>query len=159
LHVEALAAESRAGHAGFGQNFCMSPLAMLQMLRFALLTSIVLYALIGEVAGPKNAAQPLPIMFHILTFMAIGIVVLAFAMRRLLMKPSEPNASGTPDPTVISRWKTANILTYASSEAVALFGLVLRMMGFTLSQVVPFYLAGFILILFLAPRLPPNQVA
>jgi F0F1-type ATP synthase membrane subunit c/vacuolar-type H+-ATPase subunit K len=158
LPLQALAAEKRAAMAGFGQNFLMRSSTNLQMLRFTMLTSVVLYAVVGEMAGPKNAPQPLPIMFHVLTFMAIGIVALAFVMRRLLMKPSATD-SGAADPAVLNRWRTANILTYVISEAVALFGLVLRMMGFTLSQVVPFYLAGFILILFLAPRLPSNPVA
>ena len=141
------------------QNLGMNPSAMLQMLRFALLTSVVLYVLVGEVAGPKHAAQPLPILFHVLTILAIGMVALAFTMRRMMMKPVEPSVSGTIDPAVMNRWRTANLLTYVVSEAVGLFGLVLRIMGFTLVQVIPFYLAAFILILFLAPRLPSNQAA
>lgn len=132
---------------------------MLQMLRFALLTAVVLYAVIGEVIAPKQSAQPLPILFYVLTMVAIATVGVAFMMRRLMMKPAEPNASGRVDPLVVNRWRTANIISYAIADAVALFGLVLRIMGFSFSQVMPFYLAGFILILFLAPRLPSNQVA
>jgi hypothetical protein len=137
----------------------MNPVAMLQIVRFALLTSVVLYALIGEVAGPKTPATVSPLLFYILTLVAVTSVAVAFVLRRTLMKESEPTASGTVDASVINRWRMANIVTYALAESIAMFGLVLRMLGFTLGQILPFYLAGFILILFLAPRLPSNQVA
>jgi hypothetical protein len=35
-----------------------------------------------------------------------------------------------------------------------MFGLVLRLIGFSLSQVASFYIAGFILLLFFGPRRP-----
>jgi hypothetical protein len=40
------------------------------------------------------------------------------------------------------------------SESIAIFGLVLRILGFSLSQVASFYISGFILLLFFGPRRP-----
>jgi F0F1-type ATP synthase membrane subunit c/vacuolar-type H+-ATPase subunit K len=37
-------------------------------------------------------------------------------------------------------------------ETLALFGFVLRFMGFTLSEVAPFYVVGFALMLLFGPR-------
>lgn len=40
------------------------------------------------------------------------------------------------------------------SESIALFGLILRILGFTLSEVMSFYLAGLALMLVFGPRRP-----
>jgi len=58
------------------------------------------------------------------------------------------------DAATLSRWRAGHIMTYALSEAIAIFGLVLRIIGFSLSQVASFYIAGFILLLFFGPRRP-----
>jgi hypothetical protein len=50
-------------------------------------------------------------------------------------------------------------MTYALSEAIAIFGLVLRLIGFSLSQVWSFYIAGIILLLFFGPRRPVREAA
>jgi hypothetical protein len=50
-------------------------------------------------------------------------------------------------------------MTYALSEAIAIFGLLLRFIGFSFSHVASFYVAGFILLLFFGPRRPVSQAA
>jgi len=52
-----------------------------------------------------------------------------------------------------------SIPTYALSESIALFGLILRLIGFSLSQVWSFYIAAFILLLFFRPRRPLSEAA
>ena len=62
------------------------------------------------------------------------------------------------DPTdiiALRRWLTGHILHYSLSLAVALYGLVLRYAGFSLHEVLPFYIGGFVLMLYGMPR-PPN---
>lgn len=49
------------------------------------------------------------------------------------------------DPThakALKRWQLGHIIQFAFGESMALYGLVLRYQGFTLPQVVIFYLAG-----------------
>jgi hypothetical protein len=58
------------------------------------------------------------------------------------------------DALTLNRWRAGYIMTYALSEAIAMFGLVLRILGFSLSQVLSFYVAGFALLLFFGPRRP-----
>jgi hypothetical protein len=48
--------------------------------------------------------------------------------------------------------RLGQIMTFALSEAIALLGFVLRLVGFSLSQVAPFYLAGILLRPFFNPR-------
>ena len=49
------------------------------------------------------------------------------------------------------------MITYALCEAVALYGFILRIMGFSFRSVAPFYLASIILMIFFAPRTVEGQ--
>ena len=75
------------------------------------------------------------------------------------MKPAESSLAGNPESaTTLYRWRTGYMATYALSEAIVLYGVVLRFLGLSFSQVVPFFLAGFILMLFFGPRRPSNAI-
>ena len=82
----------------------------------------------------------------------VGVILL---VRRTLILQSEATLrTGATDVGTLNRWRSGYIVTYALSESLALFGLILRFMGFNPVQVAPFYLAGFILMLFFGPRQP-----
>src|SRR2546426_11727584 len=82
----------------------------------------------------------------------VGVILL---VRRALILQSEATLrTGATDVGTLNRWRSGYIVTYALSESLALFGLILRFMGFNPVQVAPFYLAGFILMLFFGPRQP-----
>jgi len=128
---------------------------ILQILRIGMLVSIALYAFIGERVG-HGVAAPNHGVYFALTLVAITTVGMIFAVRRVFVLRSEPTLAVQPDDgAALSRWRTGYIAIYALSESVALFGLVLRILGFTLSEVAPFYLAGFALMLVFGPR-PPD---
>jgi FtsH-binding integral membrane protein len=134
-----------------------SSLKALQVVRMAMLVSIVFYILIALLA--PSAARPSPIVFYAVTLMAISLVVVLFVTRRILVLRMETVLATQPqDERALARWRTGCIVTYCLSEAVALYGLVLHFLGFTLSEVAPFYLGGFILLLFFGPRRPPNGI-
>jgi hypothetical protein len=60
-----------------------------------------------------------------------------------------------PDDSVtLNHWKSGYITTYALCEALALFGLILRFMGCSFQQSLPFYVGGFVLLSFFGPREP-----
>jgi F0F1-type ATP synthase membrane subunit c/vacuolar-type H+-ATPase subunit K len=129
-----------------------------QMFRIALLVSIALYVYIGEVysgerGGQSMAPDPNRNLYFLLTLVALTTVGMIFAVRRLFVLPSETKLAAAPeDAAALNRWRSGYIVTYALSEALALFGLVLRILGFTFSQVLPFYVVGFVLMLLFAPR-------
>ncbi len=134
-----------------------SSLKVLQMVRLAMLMSIVCYVFIAKLL--PSSATPNPIIFYAITLMSVILVAVMFIMRRTLVLPSEAALATQPgDGKALARWRIGYLLTYCLSEAVALYGLVLHFLGFTLSQVAPFYLAGFILILFFGPRHPSNEI-
>lgn len=127
----------------------------LQIIRAALVASIVMYVFVGEVAGQKARSQPSSVLFYALSFIAVALVVLMFMMRRLLILPSELTLTQQPsNEDALSHWRTGYVVTYALSESVGLLGLVLRILGFSLSQVLPLYVGGFVLLAFFGPRRP-----
>ena len=126
-----------------------------QMIRIALLVSIALYVLVGERVGQQLA--PDRNIYFVLTLVAITTVGIIFAVWRLFVLRSEATLAAQPEDVVaLNRWRSGYMIAYALCEAVALFGLVLRILGFTLSEVAPFYLVGFVLLLLFGPRRPSS---
>jgi hypothetical protein len=132
-------------------------LKTVRMIRIALLVSIALYLPLGEYVGQTTVSAPDRNVYFALTLVAITTLGMIFAARRLFVLRSEATLAEQPDDlAALNRWRSGYIITYALSEAVALFGFVLRMLGFTLSQVAPFYLVGFVLIMIFGPRRPSS---
>ncbi|HZQ68240.1 MAG TPA: hypothetical protein VFA68_06955 [Terriglobales bacterium] len=133
-------------------------LKQLRIMQFAMLGAVVLYVVIGEVV-PHTVHPVNPIVFQALALAAAGTVFVLFFLRRMTLRRTQP-AQGAPtlDNSAVARWRTGMILTLVLSEAIALYGLVLRMIGFSLSEAAPFYVAGFTLMLFLGPRKPSNEI-
>jgi len=134
-------------------------LRIVRMIRVALMASIVLYALIGEVVERDATSQPDTTLYFVVTFLAIADVGVIVVMRRQLVVPAETTLAKQPgDLLALTRWRTGYIVIYGLSEAVALFGLVLRILGFSLSHVATFYAVGLILMMFFGPRRPSNEL-
>jgi hypothetical protein len=77
--------------------------------------------------------------------------------RTLVLRSATTLAEKPEDGLTLNHWKTGYIATYALCETLALFGLILRFMGFGFQQSVPFYLGGFVLLFFFGPREPSQQ--
>jgi len=133
-------------------------LKVLQIIRAAMLAAIVLYAVIAHVLLPPRPA-PEPMMLHIVALLSMidvmGIVLVRqlFVSRSLSVLATQPS-----DTRARSRWRVGYLLTYFLSEAIAVLGLVLNVLGYTIRQATPFYVAGFALILFFRPRPPANEI-
>ena len=132
---------------------------LLQIVRFALLGSILLYVFVGERVAQKPTVPPDRNIYFAVTLVAIINVGMMIALRRLFVRQSETILATQPeDRPALNRWRTGYIIVYALSEAEALFGFVLRILGFTLSQVMPFYVVGFALLLAFGPTVPPGEI-
>ena len=134
-----------------------SAIKIVRLIQFAMIVSVGLFVVIGEVVGsiPKLSD---PTLFYALSLATITIVGVILVVRRTLVLQSATMLAARPnDAATLNRWRTGYIMTYALSESIALFGLVLRLIGFTLSQVWSFYIAAFILLLFFGPRRPLSE--
>ena len=125
-----------------------------------MMLSVALFVVAGELVGSIPRLSDNPTLFYAFSLATITMVGVILVVRRTLVLQSEAILATRPNdtPTLI-RWRTGYIMTYAFSEAIALFGLVLRTVGFSLAQVASFYIAGFILLLFFWPRRPAAQPA
>jgi hypothetical protein len=123
-----------------------------------MLVSIALYAVAGEKLARTLIRDPANTLFHALSFISISVVGATVVVRRTLVLPSEAALKErSDDRVVVARWRTSYLFLYALCEALGLFGLILRMSGFTLANVWGFYLGGFLLLLLYSPRAPRSE--
>lgn len=126
----------------------------LRVVQWAMLGSIVLYAVVGEVLGFRARAVDATLSYFFTTA-GVALVGVIFVVRRtLVLRSAESLASRPDDSLTLNHWKSGYIATYALCEALALFGLILRFMGCDFQQSLPFYLGGFVLLFFFGPQEP-----
>jgi hypothetical protein len=127
---------------------------IIRAIQIAMLLSVAIFVLAGEMVGSIPRLSD-PTLFYALSLATITIVGVILVVRRTLVLQSATTLAARPDDVAtLNRWRAGYVMTYALSEAIAMFGLVLRLIGFSLSQVASFYIAGFILLLFFGPRRP-----
>jgi hypothetical protein len=128
---------------------------LVRQFQIAMLVSIALYAVAGEMLAGKLAHDPANALFHALSFISISIVGATVVIRRTLVLPSEGLLKERSDDSVaVARWRTGYLFLYALCELLGVFGLILRMSSFTVGNVWGFYLGGFVLLLLYSPRAP-----
>jgi hypothetical protein len=126
----------------------------LRAVQWILLGSIVFYVGVGQILGSRARGAD-PSVSYFFTTAAVAIVGVIFVVRRtLVLRSAESLASHPDDSLTLNHWKSGYIATYALCEALALFGLILRYMGCNFQQSLPFYIGGFVLLFFFAPREP-----
>lgn len=131
-----------------------STVKTLRTLQWAMLGSILVYAVLGEVVG-SGARGVDPSLSYVFTTAGVAIVGVIFVVRRtLVLRSAESLASHPDDSLTLSHWKSGYVATYALCEGLALFGLILRFMGCSFQQSLPFYIGGFVLLSFFGPREP-----
>lgn len=126
----------------------------LRVVQWTMLGSILLCALAGKLIN-SGARVVDPSLNYVFTTAGVALVGVIFVVRRTLVWRSAEGLASRPDDSIsLSHWKSGYIATYALCEALALFGLILRFLGFTFQQSLPFYVAGFVLLFFFGPREP-----
>lgn len=133
-------------------------LRTVRMIQIAMLASVLAYVVIGELT--KLNVSPNHTILYALSAVSISLIGAILVVRRTLVIQSEVQLRQRPgDAAIINRWKAGHIVTYALCEALGLFGLLLRLLGFPRSQVWPYYAGAFALLLLLWPRLPQGVEA
>jgi F0F1-type ATP synthase membrane subunit c/vacuolar-type H+-ATPase subunit K len=116
-------------------------------MRLAMLVSIALYVVLVEMLPAKMPANP--VIYRVLTVLAAALVAGIFLVRKTFVYRAQTSLQ---DPKLLARWRTGYLITYLQAEAIALYGLVLHFLGFSLLQISPFLIGCFLLVLFLGPR-------
>jgi hypothetical protein len=119
-----------------------------------MLVSILLYGLLGELAGPR-VRGPDPTLSYIFSTLAVGIVGTIFVVRRtLVLRAADSLATNPDDALSLNHWKSGYLATYCLCESLALFGLFLRFFGSPMQQSLLFYIGGFVLMFFFRAKQP-----
>lgn len=138
---------------------------LVRKVQIAMLASIVLYAVAGEMLPrvmPRDpltsvpiTSDPLYILFQTLSYISVSLAGATVVVRRTLVVPSEAVLKERPnDAPAVARWRTGYLFLLVLCELLGLFGIILRMVGFPLSSVWGFYLGGFLLLILYSPRVP-----
>ena len=131
-------------------------LKTLRAVQWAMLASILVYGIVGEVVGPVARGVD-PALSYMFSTLAVGIVGTIFVVRRTLVLRAAENLATHPDDSLsLNHWQTGYIATYALCEALGLFGLVLRFRGCQLQQSLLFYIGASVLLVFFQPRQPAS---
>ncbi len=134
-------------------------LTLVRQVQITMLVSIALYAVAGEMIARKPAHGPDNTLFHALSLVSITLVGASLVVRRTLVLPSEALLRHRFDDRVsVARWRAGYLFLYALCELLGIFGLILRMAGFTLGNIWGFYLGGFLLLLLYSPRAPLSPI-
>jgi len=134
-------------------------LSMLRSIQWAMLGSIVLYGVLGQVTKPLSQGVD-PSLSYLFATLGVAIVGIIFVVRRTLVFRAEASLANEPDDSLsLNQWRTGYITTYALCEALGLFGLILQFMGGGLQASVPYYLSGFVLLFFFRPHQPETQTS
>jgi uncharacterized membrane protein len=125
---------------------------LVRQVRIAMLVSIALFTIAGEILVHRMNRYPADTLFHALSFISISLVGATVVIRRTLVQPSEIRLRERPDDRVaVARWRDCYLFLYALCTLLGVFGLVLRIDSFTLANVWGFYLGGFLLLLLYSP--------
>ena len=123
----------------------------LLILWFAFVWTLAAYGIVLLVVEtqPREAGALPAVMLGLAVLTATAVVYIrAGLLGRLLSKPT---------PLTTEQWtrlRVYYILCFALAESVALFGLVLSLLGGGLSEVAPYFAASILLFLICFPRLP-----
>jgi len=127
-------------------------LRTVRVVQIAMLVSVGIYVVVGEVVRLPSTAPPS--FLYAASVASIAVVGALMVVRRTLVLQSEVGLRHQPeDPAILARWRMGYVVTYALCEILALVGLTLRLVGFSLDQVWPYYAGGFVLMLLFWPKL------
>ena len=129
-------------------------LKLVQLIHAAMLGSVVLEAVVAELAGPGPRSIS-PALSWSLATLSVAVVGTVFVVRKTLALPSaQALARESGNAIALQRWKTGYLATYGLCQSLASFGVVLRFLGASFQQCIPFYVSGLAMLLYFAPRDP-----
>jgi hypothetical protein len=130
-------------------------LRVVRIIHRAMLASAVLYVFVGELvaADSSGRSQVDSMLVNVSLILAITLALAAIGLRQKLTASTQEMLLRSPgDAATLGRWRAAHVVAFALAEAVVLFGLVLRIMGATLTQAATLYAMGIIALLLISPR-------
>jgi len=127
--------------------------AVLLVLYFTLLATIALYWFVQELVAADRQPAELGLLPTVLLAVGAGTAMAVLVLRFSLIPPLLSAATAELAPR-LARLRAYYIACFALAEAVALYGFVLRVLGGSREDIIPFYLAAVVLFALCFPRTP-----
>jgi hypothetical protein len=141
-------------------NVIKSPLRKMRVIHIAYIVAIPLFGWVAESISGRGLNH-WTLWHWVMTGLALYAAWVGFFFRRKLMRRSEEAlAKDGSDPKALRQWQAAQVIGFASAEAIVIWGVVVRIiLGGTLWQAFLFYAAGLLLLLLWTPRMPTIPLA
>jgi len=118
-------------------------------LSFPALLFFLIVTTIQVARKPEPAFLP-----EVLALLAVSEVGIATAFRNKLIRPALEKLRRSPqDAAALEQWGRGNVLSFVFATTVVLYGLIVRILGFSWNVAAWFFVAGFFLLLWWTPRL------
>lgn len=130
------------------------------IIALAMLGSIAIYALVAylySAPGPSAAAGTLAARkavrdaWNILNIVAIMMIIAVLAVRKTIYFSPRLVRDDFTLGALLQRWRTIDIILLSLAELIAVFGLVITLLGMPFRQTFHFFVAGFLLALINLP--------
>jgi hypothetical protein len=130
----------------------------LRIIQAALILSVLLYAFVAEKVIQRSASSPERSFVTSITILAIAMICMALVIRSRTVNPAKQKLElDAADSGALNRWRIGTLISLVLVESVALYGLVLRVMGCTRSQTWPFYLTAILIMVIWTPSLDLDE--
>jgi hypothetical protein len=125
----------------------------IRIIHFAFLTLPALLFFLLTTIRVASKAEP-AFLPKVLALLAVSEVGIAMSFRSRLIRPAVEKLQRSPrDAAAMEQWRRGNILSFVFATTVVLYGLVVRILGFSRNIAAWFFVAGFFLLLWWTPRL------
>jgi len=103
---------------------------------------------------PIDAKPQVTFLPAVLAVLAVSEVGIATGFRAKLLRPAVAKLEQSPgDSLALAQWQRGQLLSMALATTVVLYGVVIRVTGFSWNIAAWFFVAGFFLLLWWTPRL------
>jgi|ERR1019366_9164356 hypothetical protein len=137
-----------------------SKLRKLRLVQFAMIAAIPMYEWVAESTRGRGSSD-WTLWHWVMTGLALYAAAVGFFFgRRMIPRSEEAIAKTVSDPKALKQWEAGHLIRLASAEAIAVWGVALRMvLGGTLWQASFFYAVGLLLLLLWTPRMPTTPAS
>jgi hypothetical protein len=132
-------------------------LRFLKILYFAMASSVVVYLIVLEVIASELEPQPVAALRTVLIVLAAILATVVLFLRFSILPGLLSPALGEAPESHAAKLRTCYAICFTLAEAVGLLGFVLRFVGGSRADALPFLLGSFILFAACFPRVPEDM--
>jgi hypothetical protein len=129
---------------------------IMRVLQISFIVSVVLFFRVSAMIPPVQHSVSASFQYGIV-LCAIASALIGFIVQRMFLRVPNQTTLSTQKSTPLNRWFAGHLIRFATAESVALFGLVLRMIGSSSTLVYLLFGGGLALLLIWQPGAIPVQ--